>query len=237
MDFIAIDFETANPSRRSACSLGIAIVEDDVIVNTKHFFIKPEPFIFNSVNVNIHGITDEKCCNAPTMAQLWPQIKEHFKNKIIVAHNASFDDIVLKETLEFYNIPIPAYELRCTYRLAKIILPDLQNYQLHTVSEFFNVPLNHHDALSDAIAAAKIYIELNKLGRKNGKIKNFNYKNRRLTVRTGNDDNVYPKYYKEITTDYYIGINDILEKHVQNALRKLADYEDAEERGEIIWKK
>lgn len=231
MDFVAIDFETANYSRRSACSLGIIIVEDNDIVNELHYYIKPEPFIFHPNNVMVHGITSDKCCDAPTMDLLWPQIKGYFKNKMIVAHNASFDESVLTDLLDYYKLPIPQYELRCTYQLAKKILPELNNHQLQTVCEYFDIKLKHHDALSDARAAALLYINLMKFGKRSGIIRDFDYKNKRLTVRVGNEGNVYPKYYKDLSSDYFIGINDILEKHVQNALRKLADYEDAEERG------
>jgi DNA polymerase-3 subunit epsilon len=40
MKFIAIDFETANSSRTSACSIGITFVENKKVVETKHFYIK-----------------------------------------------------------------------------------------------------------------------------------------------------------------------------------------------------
>lgn len=41
MKFIAIDFETANVSKTSACSLGITFVENGKVVETKHFYIRP----------------------------------------------------------------------------------------------------------------------------------------------------------------------------------------------------
>lgn len=47
MDFVAIDFETANSSYASACSLGIAAVENSRIVYTKEWYIKPVPFSLN----------------------------------------------------------------------------------------------------------------------------------------------------------------------------------------------
>ena len=40
-DFIAIDFETANSSCGSACSVGIAAVSDLRIVDTYYSLIKP----------------------------------------------------------------------------------------------------------------------------------------------------------------------------------------------------
>ncbi len=58
MNFIALDFETATPERNSACELGICIVENAEIVETKSWLIKPPSFpYFNPHNINVHGIT------------------------------------------------------------------------------------------------------------------------------------------------------------------------------------
>lgn len=40
-DFIAIDFETANRNRNSACSLALIVVEENQIVNKKALVYKP----------------------------------------------------------------------------------------------------------------------------------------------------------------------------------------------------
>ena len=41
MDFVAIDFETANEKRNSACSIGLTVVKNNKIVEEKYFLIKP----------------------------------------------------------------------------------------------------------------------------------------------------------------------------------------------------
>ena len=56
MDFVAIDFETANEKRASACSLGITVVKNNKITEEKYWLIKPCPFRFESRNIMIHGI-------------------------------------------------------------------------------------------------------------------------------------------------------------------------------------
>jgi DNA polymerase-3 subunit epsilon len=43
MNFTAIDFETANNSRSSACALGAVKVENGVITERKEWLIRPEP--------------------------------------------------------------------------------------------------------------------------------------------------------------------------------------------------
>ena len=41
-DFVAIDFETANSSRSSACAIGVAVVRDGRVVEHGSTLINPE---------------------------------------------------------------------------------------------------------------------------------------------------------------------------------------------------
>lgn len=123
MDFIAFDFETANQYRTSACSLGIAIVKNNIVTECKEWLIRPFPFEFSPFNTAIHGITADDVESAPTFQQLWPEICPYFENQTVVAHNASFDFSVLRRTLEHYQIPVPNLKILCTYRIAQSLYP------------------------------------------------------------------------------------------------------------------
>ena len=160
MKFIAIDFETANSSRTSACSLGITFVENKKIIETKNFFIKPTPNYYNFINVGIHGITKNDTEDKKDFKELWEEIKPYFENNKVIAHNASFDLSVLRASLEHYQIGFPKLEYYCTMLFSKATLKGLLNYQLSTISEHFNINLSHHNAESDAKACAEIFIRL-----------------------------------------------------------------------------
>ena len=101
MDFIAIDFETANNHPTSACSIGLAFVRDGVLASHTSYLIRPEPFYFDPFTTAIHGLTERDVCQAPTFAQLWPEISAHFEHAVVAAHNAPFDIGVLRSTLAF----------------------------------------------------------------------------------------------------------------------------------------
>lgn len=160
MKFIAIDFETANSSRTSACSLGITFVENKKIIETKHFYIKPTPNYYNFINVGIHGITKKDTEDKKNFKELWEEIKPYFENNNVIAHNASFDLSVLRTTLQHYEIEFPKLEYYCTMLFSKNTLNGLLNYQLSTISNHFNIKLTHHNAESDANACAEIFIKL-----------------------------------------------------------------------------
>lgn len=163
-NFIAIDFETANKYRSSACSIGVVIVNNGKITKEWSSFIKPEPFFFSYWSTAIHGITPDMVAEAPVFEDIWSQIDSWFIScDAIVAHNAPFDMGVLHACLERAQIASYLPDSICTYRLARKKLPFLRNHKLNTVSEYFQIPLNHHDALSDARATAELMLRLSEI--------------------------------------------------------------------------
>ena len=88
MDFVAIDFETANSNMTSACSLGIAVVKNNCITQVKEWYIKPTPFYFNYFNTQIHGISEADVADCPAFNELWNDILPYFKGNVLVAHNS-----------------------------------------------------------------------------------------------------------------------------------------------------
>lgn len=159
MNFIAIDFETANSNRSSICSVGIAIVENGKILGTEHIYVKPTPNHYDSFNTCLHGICDSDTKNEKTFKQQWKDLKKHFHNKTIIAHNASFDCSVLRFTLDEADLAYPDLDYHCTLMLAKETL-SLANHTLADVSNHFKIKLKHHNAESDAQAAAIIALKL-----------------------------------------------------------------------------
>lgn len=156
MDFVTIDFETANRSRASACSLGLAVVKDNKIIDTAYWLIRPEPLEFDPFNVIVHGISEGDVIGSPTFDLIWPDVCKYLNGQVVVAHNASFDISVLRRTLELYNIPNPNIDIFCTYKLSTAVYPSAKNYRLDTIAKMLDIEFDHHNALSDAIVCAKI---------------------------------------------------------------------------------
>lgn len=160
-DFIAIDFETANANYSSACSLGLVAVKEKNIVETKYFLIQPPDLDFDERNINIHGITPEKVKDSPLFPEVWNEIKDYFKDNVIVAHNAVFDMSVLKSCLLEYNLDIPDFNYLCSIPLStRACRGEGVGQSLKDRANRFGVKLeNHHNALADAVTCAKIVIE------------------------------------------------------------------------------
>lgn len=161
MNFVAIDFETANFKRQSVCSVGLAIVENFKVVKTINKLIKPTPNYYERINMSIHGIKPEMTENEKNFSELWPELKPYLENNHVVAHNASFDFSALRYTLDSYEIEYPRLNYYCSMQISKKLYPGLLNYQLPTVCKHLKIDnLNHHEATSDAIACAHILIKV-----------------------------------------------------------------------------
>lgn len=155
MDFIAIDFETANNRRDSICSIGVVKVKDKEIVEKIHTYINPaQPF--DSYNIMIHGIDEDIVEDAPTFKEYWPTLKQHIENELIVAHFSSFDMSVLRHSLNAIEEPYPAFQYGCSYQIAQKIWPELINYKLTTLAKYLGINFTHHDALEDAYACSEV---------------------------------------------------------------------------------
>lgn len=158
MNFISIDFETANEKRHSPCAIGIVIANETGIVDEFYSLINPL-VDFSPFNVSVHGITEVDVIDAPTFTELWPKFASYITDNVVVAHNASFDMSVLRKTLDYFNLTYPKMEYLCTVEISKRIWPDLVNHRLNTVAAHHNILFEHHHALEDARVAALILVE------------------------------------------------------------------------------
>jgi DNA polymerase-3 subunit epsilon len=160
VDFAAIDFETANKDRHSACSVAIAVVAEGKIVDTYHSLIRPANLYFRKDFIAMHGITRQRVQDAPTFREIWPEIQTRCGTGLVAAHNAVFDVGVLTACAEEWTREPLSGRYLCTLALARSLLPGLPNYKLPTLAGLLGIPLDHHDALSDATACAHLAIHL-----------------------------------------------------------------------------
>ena len=160
-NFAAIDFETANNSRSSVCSVGVVIVRDGEIVDTFYSLIQPEPNYYNYWCSQVHGLCCDDTDDSPIFPEVWAQIEPLIAGLPLVAHNSPFDEGCLRAVFRTYQMDYPDYIFLDTLRAARRKLPHLDNHQLHTVAAVLGYDLKrHHHALADAEACAWIAREL-----------------------------------------------------------------------------
>ena len=158
--FAAIDFETADSGQDSACSVALVVCEGTEILESRHVLIRPpRPHIRYT---NIHGITWDDVKNEPPFGDLWPALEGFLSGcRFLAAHFAPFDRGVLRACCEAAGYTPPALPFECTVKIARQtwnVFPT----KLPDVCRRLDIPLQHHNALSDATACARIILEARK---------------------------------------------------------------------------
>jgi DNA polymerase-3 subunit epsilon len=108
----------------------------------------------------VHGLSLEELADKPTFKDLWPEIGPYIENEILVAHNTTFDLGVLRQLGDYYELDVHYLTEFCTLKASPECWPTLENYKLASLCAHLGIPLDHHNAASDALACAHIAIQI-----------------------------------------------------------------------------
>lgn len=164
--FAALDFETADYGRDSACAVAVVIAEQGKIVDQAYSLIRPprRDFVFS----HVHGITWNDVARQPSFGELWPRLSGMLQGtEFVAAHNASFDRGVLNACCAAHGATPTELPYLCTMVLSRRIW-NVYPTKLPDVCRRLSIPLNHHEALSDALACAQIVLKAAEVGLHSG---------------------------------------------------------------------
>lgn len=105
--FAAIDFETANHNRSSIFSVGVVIVENEIIVDRVYRLVRPRPNFYSFWATRIHGLTYHDTLDEAEFPEVWQEISPKLKDLPLIAHNSPFDSGRLKAVHDLYGIKYP----------------------------------------------------------------------------------------------------------------------------------
>lgn len=160
INFSAIDFECATGKRFSACSVAIVQVRNAEIVEQWSSLIQPPNNYYSQMCIDVHGMTPQDTVFAKPFNIVYPEIKKRIDNRAVVAHNAQYDRSVFNTCYEYYNINDDIKltdKWYCTYRSYRFFVKE-KNTKLNELCKKYNIDLDHHNALSDAVGCAKLFI-------------------------------------------------------------------------------
>ncbi len=163
-NFVAIDVETANYEPSSICAIGAVQVTDGCITDRFYELVSPEPdwYVWHFTN-KVHGISAKDTSDARCFAHVWADLSTLIGNRPLVAHNKAFDERCIKAAFKVYQMDYPDYEFLCTLQKARRTIPRglCSSFSLPALCDFLGIPFsNHHNALADAEACAKIAMSL-----------------------------------------------------------------------------
>ncbi len=157
--YIVFDVETPNARNDRMSAIGVAVVENGMIVDELSTVVNPETY-FQPFNIALTGITPAMAEEGPDFSQLWAGLGPVFSSGLLVAHNAPFDMGVLAKCLRAYCIDwhrtVP---YACTVQMGRRCYPNLPNHRLNTLCAYLDIPLAHHQAGSDSRACAMLLID------------------------------------------------------------------------------
>lgn len=159
-NFIAIDLETATSVRSSICQIGITEVVDGMPQTPKSWLVRPEGNLYEDINISIHGIYPEDTENSPSFPEVWKEVLPYLRNKVVIAHNTSFDMYALRDAFDKYGIEYPTFDYFCSLRIARYIIKGCYSYSLDIILDYLNINIGiHHKADNDSLGCALLFLE------------------------------------------------------------------------------
>ena len=165
-EVVCFDLETTglDCENERIIEIGACIVREGDVTETFGTFVDPGRSIPEKIT-EITGINDSMVSGAPNEEEAIRSFFEFVGGRILVAHNASFDMSFLKSACRRHGMT-EAFEIPCvdTLALSQTLLPDLARHRLDSLTKYFKLPrFNHHRAVDDTVALARIYIKLTEM--------------------------------------------------------------------------
>ena len=154
-EFVVVDVETTGTDPKMADLVEVAAVrvKGGKITDRWSTFVNPgRPIVGNQM----HGITDKDVKGAPTPAEAARKALDFVGDALFVGHSVGFDIAFLEAALGD-GTRIEQGRYLDTLVIAREGYPELENYKLPTLANFFGVELKQsHRALPDAEATATL---------------------------------------------------------------------------------
>ncbi len=157
MNFVALDFETANADPASVCSVGLVTVENNIIKDEYYSLVKPKGMVFDAANSEVNGITPKMVEKAASFAEIWTEVEQRIEGRMVAAHYAAFDIKVLKAVLDPPD-RLSRNKLCLQLACQQGGLAGLPSYRLDSLARRIEFSFRHHDALEDSRACAMLLL-------------------------------------------------------------------------------
>lgn len=159
-DYVAFDIETTglNPKYDKIIEIGVAKVRDNEVTDTFSTFVNPGKGLPERIT-ELTGIYDTDVINAPYIEDVLDLFIEFAGDDILLGHNLIFDYSFIKKAAVNQKKKFDRMGID-TLRIARRFLADLESRNLGFLCEHYQIHLQAHRALNDALAAHALYQRL-----------------------------------------------------------------------------
>lgn len=161
-NFVVIDTETTGMTADDEV-IELAVVDmDGTVLYDSTFCPVTEVNRYASV---VNHLTNDCLCDSPMFTDEWSRIKTLIGNRKILAHNAKFDQRIIKQTLEKYNMDssvVDSLFSDCydSVNIAKEYI-DLPSYSLENIAHSLGISrVESHRAADDCIMTLEVLTRL-----------------------------------------------------------------------------
>lgn len=158
MEFVAIDFETANPNLSSICQVGLVKFREGKIVDSWEALVNPDDY-FHDMNCSVHGIDSTMVSDAPKWIDIHRDLEKWMQGAIVVSHT-SFDRLAFHRACEKEGVSSHICTWLDSSRVSRRAWPEFSysGYGLKNLARHFGIAFTHHNAKEDARAAGEIVL-------------------------------------------------------------------------------
>ncbi|MBQ4349629.1 MAG: PolC-type DNA polymerase III, partial [Clostridia bacterium] len=137
-------------------AIGADIFKNGEILDRFNSFVNPGVHIPENIT-ELTGITDEMVADAPPVGEVLKSFYKFVGDRMLVAHNASFDTGFIRTASEQNGMDFPNPYLD-TVAMSRYMNPELKNHRLDTLAKHYRLgDFNHHRACDDAEMLAMIF--------------------------------------------------------------------------------
>lgn len=161
-EYVVFDIETTGLSviNNKIIELAGVKMRDEKVIDRFATFVNPHERIPYNIQ-QLTNINDDMVRGAPELEDVLPKFREFVGDAVLVAHNARFDIGFIQANLKSLGQPPMDNPVLDTLEMARLLLPNLKNHRLNTLSDRFKVSLeNHHRAVDDAEALGYVLYHL-----------------------------------------------------------------------------
>lgn len=158
-EYVVFDTETTglNAAENTLIEIAAVKMKGLDIIGEWTTLIDPETEISPKIT-ELTGISNDMVKRQPKLAEALPQFRGFVGDAVLVAHNAEFDLGFISVCAAKIGMSEWTNPVLDTLPLARKLYPSEKNYRLKTLTQKFGVDLvNHHRALDDTVATAKVF--------------------------------------------------------------------------------
>jgi|GEM_PF-4462567 len=157
-DFLTLDSETTGVKKTDQLTEIAVVSRNETVV--LHSFIKPTNWASygGSEAESVSGLTADVLRDAPSFADVWPQLHPLlYGGSPVVAYNSAFDGPMIRRSTRAVGIQAPPLVMVCAMKLFSAFVGSDDNFKLVEAVRIAGIDLiDAHTARGDALATARL---------------------------------------------------------------------------------